>query len=223
MTVGRIPNIEGGIQPTLLTTTGDIMYASSASNPARLGIGTASQILAVNSGATAPEWVAAPSSGSMTLISTTTLSGTSITLSSIPSTYNDLRIVIRDFLPSSDYTYVKLRFNGDSASRYTTGSASLYGIDTVKAFTASELYASSSNDNAVTNALSIVSVFDYANTVTWKFIDVKAIGVDGGTTTSADFSGFLGGYNQTGAISSITLFVDAGTFTSGTVLLYGVK
>jgi hypothetical protein len=83
MTVGRIPNVEGGIQPTLLTTTGDIMYASSASNPARLGIGTASQILAVNSGATAPEWVAAPSSGSMTLLSTTTLSGTSTTISSI--------------------------------------------------------------------------------------------------------------------------------------------
>ena len=56
MTVGRIPNIEGGIQPTLLTTAGDTLYASSASNPARLGIGTAGQVLTVNSGATAPEW-----------------------------------------------------------------------------------------------------------------------------------------------------------------------
>ena len=56
MTVGRIPNIEGGIQPTLLTTTGDTLYASSASNPARLAIGTAGQVLKVNSGATAPEW-----------------------------------------------------------------------------------------------------------------------------------------------------------------------
>ena len=54
-----------GIQPTLLTTTGDIMYASSASNPARLGIGTANQVLRVNSGATAPEW-ATPSSAGIT-------------------------------------------------------------------------------------------------------------------------------------------------------------
>jgi hypothetical protein len=65
MTVGRIPNVEGGIQPTLLTTAGDIMYASSASNPARLGIGTAGQVLTVNSGATAPEW-AAPASPTWT-------------------------------------------------------------------------------------------------------------------------------------------------------------
>jgi hypothetical protein len=65
MTVGRIPNVEGGIQPTLLTTAGDIMYASSASNPARLGIGTAGQVLQVNSGATAPEW-ATPASATWT-------------------------------------------------------------------------------------------------------------------------------------------------------------
>jgi hypothetical protein len=50
MTVGRLPNVEGGIQPTLLTTTGDIMYASSASNPARLGIGSTNQVLGVTAG-----------------------------------------------------------------------------------------------------------------------------------------------------------------------------
>ncbi len=36
---------------------GDIMYASTTSQLSRLGIGSANQILAVNSGATAPEWV----------------------------------------------------------------------------------------------------------------------------------------------------------------------
>jgi hypothetical protein len=44
------------IQNALLTTTGDTIYASGASTPARLGIGTAGQVLTVNSGATAPEW-----------------------------------------------------------------------------------------------------------------------------------------------------------------------
>lgn len=38
-----------------LTTQGDILI-QGASSPARLGIGTAGQILAVNAGATAPEW-----------------------------------------------------------------------------------------------------------------------------------------------------------------------
>jgi len=44
------------IQNALLTTTGDTIYASAASTPARLALGTAGQVLTVNSGATAPEW-----------------------------------------------------------------------------------------------------------------------------------------------------------------------
>ncbi|HKZ20299.1 MAG TPA: hypothetical protein VJQ57_09330 [Acidimicrobiia bacterium] len=39
-----------------LTTTGDTLYASAANTASRLAIGTAGQVLKVNSGATAPEW-----------------------------------------------------------------------------------------------------------------------------------------------------------------------
>jgi hypothetical protein len=46
-----------------MTTTGDTIYSSSGSTPTRLGIGTAGQVLQVNSGATAPEW-ATPAGGS---------------------------------------------------------------------------------------------------------------------------------------------------------------
>jgi hypothetical protein len=46
-----------------MTTTGDTIYSSSGSTPARLGIGTAGQVLTVNAGATAPEWKT-PASGS---------------------------------------------------------------------------------------------------------------------------------------------------------------
>jgi hypothetical protein len=173
-----------------------------------------------------PSW-ATSSSGGMTLISTTSFNGTAgVTLSSIPATYNNLQIVIRDFLPATDFTTLKLRFNGDSASRYSTGSARYYGSnvdDAAAAFGQSELYASSNNDNGVANGLSILNIFDYANTVTWKFMECLSLGVNGTTTTSGMYSGFLGAYNQTAAISSIYLFSDAGNITSGTVLLYGVK
>lgn len=44
------------------TTLGDIEYRSSTANTnTRLGLGTAGQVLTVNSGATAPEWAALPS------------------------------------------------------------------------------------------------------------------------------------------------------------------
>ena len=45
----------GGGGETVLTTQGDILYRGAAIN-ARLPIGTAGQVLKVNSGATAPEW-----------------------------------------------------------------------------------------------------------------------------------------------------------------------
>ena len=61
MTIGRIPSVEGGIQPTLLTSTGDVIYASSASNPARLGIGSTGQVLTVAGGV--PTWAAPATSG----------------------------------------------------------------------------------------------------------------------------------------------------------------
>jgi hypothetical protein len=45
------------------TTLGDIAYRSSTANvKTRLGLGTAGQVLQVNSGATAPEWAALPGS-----------------------------------------------------------------------------------------------------------------------------------------------------------------
>ena len=50
---------------------GDIMYASTTSQLTRLGIGTANQVLATNSGATAPEWVS--SVASATLAATVTV------------------------------------------------------------------------------------------------------------------------------------------------------
>ena len=52
-----VPSTTEAILDTLVTTTGDMIYASSASTPARLAIGTARQQLATNAGATAPEWV----------------------------------------------------------------------------------------------------------------------------------------------------------------------
>jgi hypothetical protein len=47
------------IKNTLTTTTGDIIYASAANTPARLGIGSTDQVLKVSGGI--PAWGAAPS------------------------------------------------------------------------------------------------------------------------------------------------------------------
>ena len=226
MTVGRIPSIEGGIQPTIVDAKGDLITAVAADTPARIGVGSNGQLLSANSStATGLEWVAAPSSGGMTLLSTTTLSGTSITFSSIPSGYIDLRLVIKNFLPSNTYNYTILRINGDTNNRYTAGYEAPSGVlDHVDTFSSPGLIVSSSQNNtAPSRGISIVDIFDYTNTTIWKFLHTRSIGNDGGTASSGDYSGIFGAYNQPDAITSITLFVNSGTFTSGTALLYGVK
>ena len=59
-----------------------MLYATSADTLVRLGIGTAGQVLKVNSGATAPEWGAAAAGGFVGCLATVTASTQSISNSS---------------------------------------------------------------------------------------------------------------------------------------------
>ena len=201
------------------TTLGDLAYRSSTANvKTRLGLGTAGQVLTVNSGANAPEW-AAPVTGGMTLISTTTLTGGSVDLTSIPSTYKDLQLIIRNFKPAGDGDELWMRFNSDANTRYRSLTASA----NAQTFTATQIQVSAGNDNSVATNLFVCTINDYANAVTWKMLTSIAFDVNATTTTSFNYRSSTGFYNQTGAISSITLGQTGANFTSGTALLYGVK
>lgn len=168
-------------------------------------------------------WTAvAGASGGMTLISTTTLTGASITLSSIPATYNSLRLVIRNFLPATDGTTLQYRFNADAtASRHANVEA--FGGAGSTGFSATSCKATEGSDNAVAQGLVVIDFPDYANTTSWKMSFVQSM-TNNSTTTTNFMPLFAGGYyNQIGAISSFSLFPASGNFTSGTALLYGVK
>ena len=79
-------------------------------------------------------------------------------------------------------------------------------------------------DNAVTQNIQIIDFYDYANTVTYKYGRSQSFTVYSSNTAQLRHDNFYCLYNQTAAISSITFFINSGTnFTSGTVLLYGVK
>jgi hypothetical protein len=208
-------NANAATQKATLTTTGDIYYASGASTPARLGIGTSGQVLGSNG--TIPGWV---SPSGTTLISTTSLSGASVTLSSIAATYNSLRLVVRDFLPATDSRRLAIRFNGDAGAAYNFQRSS--STSTAQTFSETQGSISETNDNAVTNSLVVIDIPDYANTATWKLATGPSIMVDTTTTTSVRIGINTVAWNSTAAISSITLLPDTGNFTSGTVLLYGV-
>jgi hypothetical protein len=169
--------------------------------------------------ATGLKW-ATPSSGGMTLISTTTLSGTSTTISSIPNTYNDLQVVFRNAITGNTQNFF-VRFNGDTASNYiVTGSNSGSGPSL------STEYAWNQNGNPETGSTpmtAIMNVFDYANTSAGagKFVQTFYTVKNG--ATSFALGNLIGAYRSTSAISSLTIASIGGTTISGTALLYGVK
>jgi hypothetical protein len=85
------------IPKSLVDAAGDLIYATANDTPARLAIGTAGQVLKVNSGATAPEWGAAGGASGLTLVKQQTIgsSVTSVTVSdAFSSTYDNYRILI---------------------------------------------------------------------------------------------------------------------------------
>ena len=123
MAVNRLPNIEGGVQPTLFTTKGDIIAASAASNPVRLGVGTDAQILVADSAeATGLKW-ATPSTGNYTLISRTSFSNVaSQAIDSVfSSTYKSYQIMIEDIYATSsaDDLIMQLRYAGPTTQTTT--------------------------------------------------------------------------------------------------------
>jgi len=225
--LGYVDGVTSAIQTQLdaktakstLTTTGDIYYASSASTPARLGIGSSAQVLTVAGGI--PSW-ATPSSGGMTLINTggTTLTGSSITISSIPATYIDLYLVVRNPLGSGDGFDFSMRFNSDTSNKYTETAGGSAGDAT---FPNSSLTFATGQDNGSSTALATITIPDYANAATLKM--ASNLTITNSWSTPANFNAirYMGFYNSTSAISSITLFPASGTWTSGTAYLYGVK
>jgi hypothetical protein len=108
-----------------MTTTGDTIYSSSGSTPARLGIGTAGQVLQVNSGATAPEWATPAGGGSgLTLIQRSTftnVAGTSTTFDGVfTGTYISYIIEIENLgaATSGDDTQFVFRQSGASSANH---------------------------------------------------------------------------------------------------------
>ena len=50
MTIGRIPSVEGGIQPTIVDAKGDIIAATAADTVARLAVGANDTVLTADYG-----------------------------------------------------------------------------------------------------------------------------------------------------------------------------
>jgi len=220
--IGVGPHTHNYVDKTLVDAKGDLLVGSAADTLSKLAVGSADQVLTVDSSTTTGLKWATPAAGGMTLISTTTLTGASVTLSSIPQTYNDLRLVIRNHKPASD-SYIYGRFNGVSSGVYWSDTVSgYYNYNSVSLSTETTFTYTSDTDNTVDRNLYVWTLYDYANTATYKIGQSNWYKV--GSNGTDNFIGIHNTlYAQTSAISSILLANSTGNFTSGTVYLYGVK
>lgn len=97
---------------------GDLLYATAADTLARLPKGTAGQVLKMNSGATAPEWVSA-GNGYTWLTPQSTSSGTEKDFSSIPSWATEIVVAFSSVsLNTSQSIVIQI---GDAGGFETTG------------------------------------------------------------------------------------------------------
>lgn len=199
-----------------MTTTGDVIYSSSGSTPARLGIGTAGQVLKVNSGATAPEWGSASNGLTLSEIATGSMSGVSVSFSSLTD-YDQITVFIKDCTFATANSGLRFRLNGSSSSIYNqlgggaTGGPSVIRnsaitIDGFKPFN-SAIFNNTSNIYAIKFTNCKASGFTYMDAV-FSFVNVSG---------NQETDTAQGWFASSATVSSIEITTAAGySFNGGT-------
>lgn len=216
------------------TAEGDLVVGTGASTATNLSVGGTGALLASNG--TTPEWLAAgtngyvltmdsgeptwaeASSGGLVTISSATLSGSSVSITSIPGTYKGLILQVID--ASTDNDKINMQFNSDTGSAYSF--VLIRGNSTAiqKASPSTFITLSGSYDNT-TNINSTITIYNYATTDTAVSCQITGSHFD----SSSVFNTITGSgsYQKTSAITSIQLFPAAGSFDNGSYVLYGVN
>lgn len=209
------------IQNAIVDAKGDLIAATAADTPARLAVGTNGQVLTADSTAsTGLAWATPAASGGMTLISTTTLTGSTVTLNSF-SGYTDLQLVIIGAYGSNQVTFHG-RFNSDSGSNYYLGQMQTGANQQAQnKFVLGDGLSNSSTNVNIRN-YSVLNIQRYAGSLG------KPYQVFSGYTywnnTAINYVALENSiYSSTTAITSIDLFMSSGNFSGGTAYLYGVK
>jgi hypothetical protein len=154
--------------------------------------------------------------------------GTTITLSSIPGTYNHLRLYIVGQESNSGGAFIKLNLNGDSGSDYQYGysyASSFSGMTNFSSLSASNLLVCYFNDTSVAGAFSssTIDLPFYAQTSFYKNMAGQSSLYNASAYSSSTF--YNGTWQSTAAITSATLTVTGGyNFAVGTsISIYGIQ
>jgi hypothetical protein len=203
------------------TAKGSLLSASAASTPAVLAVGSNDQVLTADSSTTTGLKWATPSSGGMTLLSTTSLNGVStVTISSISGSYTDLQVIVEGLTVASGSTVLRMQMNGASSPytqyQFINASTSLSGVGNEPSDPViMNVYTSATK--AMASKIEIPRYTSSAN----KMAYTRAQASDGSSFNQRYTSI---NYNSSSAITSLVFYnLDATNFNAGTVYIYGVK
>ena len=238
--LGYLDGVSSAIQTQLdaktakstLSTTGDIYYASSANTPARLGIGSTDQVLKVSGGV--PVWatVAGGWSPNLTLLSTTTPSGTDTVIN--VDAYDYYVILWQSLSAGGSGAMFSMRINtSNTAAHYLDHvQISMKSVgQTIPAYAdvGAEKYTGNAGFLYIAkkgnNASSTHHVQGIITVIGGKTTGAKSVQ----WTTSPAYANNYNAYGSSGnglfsngaAISSFTFSSSDGNFNGGTIAIYG--
>lgn len=169
--------------------------------------------------------IALPDTSTEVAIATTTLSSaaSTITFSSIPNTYTDLRLVISNIrLESAGSQATIIRFNGDTATNYSQTDLYGFGASAGSSRTTSVSYIYLNEDAMSTTVPSFfaIDIFSYAGSANKTLLIASSEDKNG----SGSVSRICGLWRSASAITSLTISQWSGiNYTVGTTAtLYGI-
>lgn len=216
------------VDPTtdVVTTAGDLIYGTGADAVTRLGIGTAGQVLHVNSGATAPEWKTL-SGAALVKIGGSTVSGvTSATYDNVFSaTYCAYKIVLSNnfTVNGAGNPQFFLRASGtNSTTNYRTA-----GFDTFSFSTGYSGTSGSTSEFRYSGTFSATSSRSTEFLIVDPFLAQRTLlfaesAYYDQTNNYGGYSSMRGGHGSSTSYDGFQLAFTTQTF-SGTVTIYGLE
>ena len=208
---------------TIWDAAGDLVQGTGSNAGARLPIGTANQLLRVNSGATAVEWA----SVGRVLISEASPDGVaSVDWSSIAATYKSLEIeIMARSTQAATAVYFNVYFNNDTTAtnyRFTKDGASAGSAANAGDALAYGGVVAAANATAGQVGSWHIKINDYAGTTFNKMF--TSIGGHREADATLVAAQYTTEWESTTAINRITVTLAAGNFLAGSRLrLYGVN
>jgi len=214
-----------GIPATIFDAKGDIIAATAADTASRLAVGANDTVLTADSStATGLKWATPAGGGGWTSLASGSLSGAGNTVTFTSTGYKQIVIYVKNASATTDW-YWQIRINEDSGSNYNfinSYSTSTTAATQISYNARSSFFNNDAADTADNDTFGVWTIFDPTSTTSRKLVTASFAYKDNTNTFNA-MGSLTGQWMATpAAVTSVDIY-PAGTWSTGTYEVYGVK